>query len=237
MGIALRMRWASGWWSLVCAELLCWKPEGVYGFGADERTKDGVGCSWCWRGDCSGEPLDSDERSEPDEWMDWSCSSRVSAGRGESHDIGGWQISRVMTYIILSEQMERAEHLVVLDVERTRGLEVALECKHRRRLDVELLRGAHLAELLVVLLGRDARRPPRAAGVVVVRVGVEVLRLLVLTSIVEELRHGDWRCWCCCWLLGWEVGEGSEDGGRATTTKAKQRGLIRGRGRQRLRKS
>jgi hypothetical protein len=124
--------------------------------------------------------------------MDWSCSSRVSAGRGESHDIGGWQISRVMTYIILSEQVERAEHLVVLYVERACGLEVALECEHRRGLDVELLRGAHLAELLVVLLGRDPRRPPRAAAVVaVVGVRIDMLRLLVLASVVEELRHGD----------------------------------------------
>lgn len=70
--------------------------------------------------------------------------------------------------IILREQMERAEHLVVLDVERPRGLEVALEGNHVGRLDVELLRGAHLAELLMALLGRDPRRPPRSAAVVVV---------------------------------------------------------------------
>ena len=68
--MALRVRWASGWWSFVCDELFGWKPDGVYGFGAEERTKDGVGCSWCWSGDCSGDPLESDERSEPDEWMD-----------------------------------------------------------------------------------------------------------------------------------------------------------------------
>ena len=93
------------------------------------------------------------------------------------------------TYIILSEQVERAEHLVVLDVERPRSLEVTLEGEHRGRLDVELLGRAHLAELLLVLLGRDPGRPPRSAAVVVVRVGVEVLRLLVLPSVVEELRH------------------------------------------------
>ena len=74
IGIALRVRWASGWWSLVCDEFCCgWYPAGVYGFGADDNTKLGVGCSWCWRGDDSGEPLDKDDRSDPEEWMDWSC--------------------------------------------------------------------------------------------------------------------------------------------------------------------
>lgn len=114
MGMALRVRWASGWCSLVC-ELFCWNPTGVYGLGAEDRTNEGVGCSWCWSGDCSGEPLDSDERSEPDEWMDCNCSSSVSASSGGVDDMGGWQI--LATYIILSEQVEGAEHLVVLDVE------------------------------------------------------------------------------------------------------------------------
>lgn len=31
------------------------------------------GCAWCCRGDVSGEPLDSDDLSEPEEWMDCSC--------------------------------------------------------------------------------------------------------------------------------------------------------------------
>lgn len=29
MGMALRVRWASGWWSLVWEELLDWKAAGV----------------------------------------------------------------------------------------------------------------------------------------------------------------------------------------------------------------
>lgn len=188
MGMALRVRWASGWCSLVCEELLCWKPAGVYGFGADERTKDGVGCSWCWSGDCSGEPLDSDERSEPEEWMDWSCGSRVSAGCNGTETTPGGECRGQATYIVLREQVEGAEHLVVLDVERARGLEVALEGEHGGWLDVELLRGADLAELLAVLLRRDPGRPPRSAAVVVVRVGVEVL-VLVLAAVIEKLRH------------------------------------------------
>jgi hypothetical protein len=97
------------------------------------------------------------------------------------------------TYIILSEQVERAEHLVIFNIKRPCGLEVTLECEHGGRLDVELFRCAHLSDLAVVLLSRDAWRPPRSAAVVVVRVSVEVL-LLVLTTVVEELRHGDGLC-------------------------------------------
>jgi hypothetical protein len=99
-------------------------------------------------------------------------------------------MSWARTYIVLGEQVERAKHLIVLNVKRPCSLEVALECEHGRGLDVELLGGAYLAELLVVLLGRDPGRPPRAAAVVVVGVGVDVLGL-VLARVVEELRHGD----------------------------------------------
>jgi hypothetical protein len=98
------------------------------------------------------------------------------------------------TYIILGEQVEGAEHLVVFNVERAGSLEVALEGEHGRRLDVELFWCAHLTDLPVVLLSRHPRRPPRSAAVVVVRVGVEVL-LLVLSTVVEELRHGERLCW------------------------------------------
>lgn len=93
--------------------------------------------------------------------------------------------------IILSEQVERAEHLVVLDVEGAGGLEVALEGNGRGRLHVELLGGADLAELLLLMLGRDPWRAPRSAAVVVVvvvLVGGEVLGV-VLCTVVEELRH------------------------------------------------
>ena len=93
------------------------------------------------------------------------------------------------TYIILGEQVEWAEHLVVLDVKRPCSLKVALECDHVGRLDVEFFGRAHLAELLVVLLRRDPGRPPRSAAMMVVRVRIKVLRL-VLASVVEELRHG-----------------------------------------------
>jgi hypothetical protein len=100
----------------------------------------------------------------------------------------GWQI--LATYIILREQVEGAEHLIVLDVERSGGLEVALVGDEGGRLDVEFLGGADLAELLVVLLSRDSRRPPGPAAVVVVRMSVEVLGVVLLGTVVEELRHG-----------------------------------------------
>lgn len=56
-----------------------------------------------------------------------------------------------------------------------------------------------MAELLVVLLSRDPGRPPRSAAVVVVRVGVEMLGVVLLGTVVEELRHGWWLLllwWC-----------------------------------------
>ena len=64
------------------------------------------------------------------------------------------------TYIVLREQMERAEELVVLEVEGAGGLKVALEGGDVRRLYDKLLGGAHLSELLVALCSRDPRRPP-----------------------------------------------------------------------------
>jgi hypothetical protein len=102
--------------------------------------------------------------------------------------------------------MERAEHLVVLNVKRAGGLEVALVCDEGRGLDVEFLGGADLAELLVVLLSRDPGRPPRSATVVVVGMGVEVLGVVLLGTVVEELRH-DYRAVERRWFR-WLLGEG-----------------------------
>jgi hypothetical protein len=93
-----------------------------------------------------------------------------------------------ITYIILSEQVERAEELVVVQIEGPCGLEIALECDNAGSFDDKLLRSAHLTELLLVL-GCQARRPPRSAAMVRVRrVGVEVRRV-VLPVVAEELRH------------------------------------------------
>lgn len=62
--------------------------------------------------------------------------------------------------IILCEQMERAEHLVVLEVEGARSLEVPLEGGDAWGLYDKLLRCSHLSELLVVLRRRESRGPP-----------------------------------------------------------------------------
>lgn len=77
--------------------------------------------------------------------------------------------------IVLGEQVEGAEELVVLEIERPGGLEVATESEERRLLDYELFGGPYLAELLVVLRRRDPGRPPRPAPMVVVVVmGIKV---------------------------------------------------------------
>lgn len=45
------------------------------------------GWIWCCRGECSGEPLDSEDRSEPAEWMDCSCRSVSMCREGANHSL------------------------------------------------------------------------------------------------------------------------------------------------------
>ena len=105
------------------------------------------------------------------------------------------------TYIILGEQMEWAKELVVLEIERAGGLEIAAKGEEGRRLDNKLLWGADLAILLVVLRGRDARSPPRPATMVaVVVVGVHV-RGMMLGAVARK--HG-------CDEQRGEIGAGAE---------------------------
>ena len=92
-------------------------------------------------------------------------------------------------YIILSEQMEGTEHLVVLEIERPSSLEIALKGRHGRHLYSELLWRANLAELLLMLRGRDPRRPSRPAAVVSVRMGGGEVG--GMTTVAEILRHCD----------------------------------------------
>lgn len=133
--------------------------------------------------------------------------------------------------IILREQVEGAEHFIIFNVKRSCGLEVSLERNHRWWLDVELLWGAHLTELLMTLLSRHPGRPPRSAAVVIVGVGIVVL-LLVLTTVVEELRHDyKLRWWqlvrvlvLLLLVLALVLMRGRLNGGQKITTKTKQRG-------------
>lgn len=81
IGIALRVLWASGWCSFICC-CACWKPADVYVFGTEERSKEGVGWTCCWRGDPSGEPDDSEPLSEDEELcIDCSCRDRSVLSR------------------------------------------------------------------------------------------------------------------------------------------------------------
>lgn len=89
--------------------------------------------------------------------------------------------------IILSEQMEGAEHLVVFEVERPCGFEVSLEGNGAWRFDDKLLWCSHLTvELLLVLGSRDTRGSPRSAAVVVV-VGVAMTVIEVVGTVVDKL--------------------------------------------------
>lgn len=84
--------------------------------------------------------------------------------------VQGPRAARISTYIVVSKQVERAEDLVVLQVERAGGLEVAAEGDDVGSFD-GLLRSPDVAELLVVVGGSRARLSPgAAAGVVLLRV-------------------------------------------------------------------
>lgn len=49
---------------------------------ADDSEKEGVGCRCGCTGEMLGEPLDSDDRSDDEEWMDCSWLDRVSVRCG-----------------------------------------------------------------------------------------------------------------------------------------------------------
>jgi hypothetical protein len=67
-----------------------------------------------------------------------------------------------VTYIVFGQQVERAEHLVVLELEGASGLELSAEVLLNGGLDGSLLlelHGSHLLLVLMVLVA--ARRPGR----------------------------------------------------------------------------
>lgn len=90
--------------------------------------------------------------------------------------------------IVFREQVKGAKHLIVFNVKGASSLKVTPKGKGGGRLDAELLGGTDLAELFVVLLGRDSRGP---SGSAVVGVRVRVKLSVVVGTVVEELRsHG-----------------------------------------------
>lgn len=117
-------------------------------------------------------------------------------------------VSGQVTYIVLGEQMERAEDLVVFEIERPRSLKVPLEGSDIWGFYDKLLWGSQLAELLL-MRRRDSGCSPRSAAVVVVG-GVRIqMGGMVLTAIAEELRHDYWEVeWMSMSVSGWVVGDG-----------------------------
>lgn len=88
--------------------------------------------------------------------------------------------------IILSEQMKRAEHLVVFEVEGSCSFEIALEGNRARGFYDKLLWCSDLTvELLLVLGSRDPRGSPRSGAVmvVVVRVAMTVIEMVVVDEL------------------------------------------------------
>ena len=86
MGMTLRVRLAAGWLKLTLlglaatlAPTLVWTKALVE---AGEREMAGVTCCtgwiWCCRGEVSGEPLESEERSDEAEWMECSYKIKMS---------------------------------------------------------------------------------------------------------------------------------------------------------------
>ena len=83
--------------------------------------------------------------------------------------------------------MERTKDLVILQIKRLGGLEITLKGNNIGSFDDELLGGADLTEVLLVMRSRDSGSPPRSAPMVVVRMRIHMRRMVLCT--VEELRH------------------------------------------------
>jgi len=82
MGMALRVRSAEGWWIFICWALVDWKPvEGWYELPEADSEKDGVTWRCGWTGETLGEPLEREDRSDEEEWMDCKSSSVSRSGQ------------------------------------------------------------------------------------------------------------------------------------------------------------
>jgi len=163
-----------------------------------DNTNAGVGASECCVGELSGDPLDKEDLSEPDECIDWSYSAlsamiqpkQPKADRN-SDDIDRWRTAGGIgdTNVIGSEEVKRAEELVILNVEGFCCQVIAAVS------DQVCMRGLlddgcpRLTELPVLSSRRRPRSSPVAAAV---RVTVHMLRWTVVVHYCDGF-EGWWR--------------------------------------------
>ena len=106
----------------------------------------------------SGDPLESEDRSDEAEWIECSCrkpltqvlsDKRINLPRGEGGGLGKSRSAN--TYIFLGQQVG-AELQVIVQVEGATGLEASAEGRHGRSLG-QLPHALHTAELALGVLG------------------------------------------------------------------------------------
>ena len=147
---------------------------------------DGATCCtgwiWCCSGEVSGEPLDSDDRSEEAEWMECSCRNEtlesavpqvtlsVSRTIFVKGDGGGLsrRSSSQQTYIVLCQET-RTELEVIIQIEGPTRFKPRAERRHCRSFG-QLPHALHPPELAGILSHLGS--PARATVVVVVVVVV-----------------------------------------------------------------
>lgn len=198
IGIAFRTRVAAGWWILRLDDWF-WYPEGIYGFDAELREKLGVTCCGCCVGDESGEPLDSDERSEDEEWIDTNYEI-VRWNFKNLKEVSWWKVPpydqyRWYTYVAFRQQGWTELH-VIIQVEGPPSLKLLSESCDWHCVG-QLLHTSHSSELFVwVLGGGETRSPTRTTAVMGVRRRCRAIcRGGMLMSIIMIV----WRHYRCIW--------------------------------------
>lgn len=93
-------------------------------------------------------------------------------------------MSEGMAYIILRQQVKRAEHLVVLELEGAGSLEVATEGNHVGRLGDLLGRPAWPEVFVRVMQRRQPRGTARTATMVMVIVIVVMMVVIAVVTVV-----------------------------------------------------
>lgn len=161
-----------------------------------------AGWIWCCKGDESGDPLDRDDRSETDEWIEcsWYAVSIDYLKNGACRLIDGVR----PTNIVFCEQVG-AELQVIVQVKGATSLKAQTESSHSGSLG-QLPHALDAAELALSILRGDPRSPPATAVVVAgLQVSIDSMALLVVMLLlvvllvvsVEVCRgHGCWEILC-----------------------------------------